>query len=446
MNFPKNQTNQKNFNNVNSQQKTKTNSSKKVNEKSNKSETITKKNKSIKKIISKNKINKKRLPIWKKLEFPISQLTGKIQKNYKKVKFPKYLDKDDIDIILKLISKESKNFAPVKSSTKLTFIFLLLIISSFAFGITFLIKKKTFFGIVFIIICLILSFIYIHIIRKSIKNKYKKCHQDLFYLTDYINRKFLCDIGYYLLIDYNFKFIGIYTLTNYIREILKYRDHNIELKKKLEGDTIDHLHKKERKRINNFDKSNSYINNTFYNNNYKNIFNTNINQFTFGLGFGYNYNNNFKIFNTFNNNYNNNINNNINNSNNDITFDDGNIESNAIQDQVKYNNYFKNKENNIGSKNEDIKIDIPLKRRKIVKDNENEIKNENPILNKSLSKKDKKNSKYNGYDNDNYGKFYKKNNEEMNSQINNRSIDKFRDYIENKYNGLGMLNNYKNYK
>ena len=246
MDFPKNQTNsnQKDFNNYTSQQKTKTNSSKKPNEKSKKSETNTKKNKSNKKIISKNKI-KKRLPIWKKLEFPISQLTGKIQKNYKKVKLPKYLDKDDIDIILKLISKESKNFSPVKSNTKLTFIFMLLIISSFAFGITYLFKKKYFLGIILIIVFLILCFIYVHIIRKSIRNEYKKCHQDLFYLTDYINRKFLCDIGYYLLIDYNFKFIGIYTLTNYIREILKYRDHNIELKKKLEGDTIDHLHKKE---------------------------------------------------------------------------------------------------------------------------------------------------------------------------------------------------------
>ena len=191
MNFSKNKTNQKNFNNAILQQKTKTNSSKKPNEKSKKSETIEKNNKSIKKIISKNKINKNRLPVWKKLEFPISQLTGKIQKNYKKVKFPKYLDKDDLDIILKLISKESKNFSPVKNNTKLTFIFLFLIISSFAFGIGYLIIKKTFLGIVFIIICLILSFIYIHIIRKSIKNKYKNCHQDLFYLTDYINRKFL---------------------------------------------------------------------------------------------------------------------------------------------------------------------------------------------------------------------------------------------------------------
>ena len=439
MDFPKNQTNsnQKNFNNDTSQQKTKTNSSKKPNEKSKKSETITKKNK---KIISKNKI-KKRLPIWKKLEFPISQFTGKIQKNYKKLKFPKYLDKDDIDIILKLISKESKNFAPVKSNTKLTFIFILLIISSFAFGITFLFKKKYFLGIILIIVFLILCFIYIHIIRKSIKNKYKKCHQDLFYLTDYINRKFLCDIGYYLLIDYNFKFIGIYTLTNYIREILKYRDHNIELKKKLEGDTIDHLHKKER--INQFDKSNSFINNTFYNNNYKNIFNTNINQFTFGLG--YNYNN--KMFYTFNNN--NLINNDINNSNNDITFDDGNNESNVNQNKVKFNNFFKNKENKekenniVGLKNEEIIIDIPLKRRKINKDNKNEIKNENSILNKSLSKKENKKSNNNNNDNDKYKKFYGKKYEEMNSQANNRSIDKFKDYIENKYNGLGILNNYK---
>ena len=221
-----------------------------------------------------------------------------------------------------------------------------------------------------------------HRIRKSINNKYKKCHRDLFYLTDYINRKYLGDLGYYLLVDFNFKFIGIYIIPNYIRQVLKFRDKNIELKKKLEGETINHLHKKED--INKFDKSNYYINNTFYNNNIKTIFNSHINYFTFD----YNINNKF----------NKNINMDNPNFKNDIG-NDYNISNNTNNNQIKYNNFFNNVEENNNNNNikiGDIIIDVPLNKKKI--------------------------------------------NKTINSEINNRSIDKFKDYIENKYNGLGILN------
>ena len=129
MNFPKTQQNQRNCNNINTEKISKTNSSKNINEKSLKKDknlNSTQKQKSSS-IIKKN-INKKPLPTWKKLEFPISQLTGKIKNNYKKKDLPKNIDKEDIDIILKLITKESKKFSPVKNKTKLTFIFILLIV------------------------------------------------------------------------------------------------------------------------------------------------------------------------------------------------------------------------------------------------------------------------------------------------------------------------------
>ena len=445
MNFQKVQKNKQNFDNINTQKNNKTNSTKKQSDKSSKKEKNTKTKKSNTNLSKKSqKIKKPLPPTWKKLEFRISQLTGKIKKNYKKIKIPKYLDKEDIEIILKLISKESKNFSPVKSNTKLTFIFIFLSLASFVFGVFFIFKKKIILGIVLIIVCFFLCFIYIHVIRKSINNKYKKCHQDLFYLTDYINRKYLCDLGYYLLIDYNFKFVGIYTITNYIKEILKFRDHNIELKKQLEGGTINHLYKKPRNKL---DKSNSYLNNTFYNNNYyKNIFNTHLHYYTFG----YNYNNIYNF--TFNKNLNNNS-----NLNNDITYDEGCIDNNnnAIKDKVKFNNFFQNNDNdnekkkdndNISNddkiKNDDIIIDIPINRRKIRNDtsmSKKEIKSGIDMLNKIEDKKDCKEFSKNKKE---YEKYYGNHYEEMNSQVNNRSIDKFKDYIENKYNGLGMLNKY----
>ena len=417
-----------NSNNTDTLKNHKTNSTKKQREKRMKKEKESKNKKANAKQSKMIQKNKKPLSTWKKLEFPISQLSGKIQKNYKNLKIPKFLDKEDIDIILTLISKESKNFSPVKANTKLTFIFIFLILSSFAFGILFLIQKKVGIGVILIILCFILCFIYIHIIRKSINNKYKKCHQDLFYLTDYINRKYLGDLGYYLLIDYNFKFIGIYTIPNYIQEILKYRDHNIELKKTLEGDTINHLHKKPNYKL---DKSNNYINNTFYNNYYNNIFNTNLNAYTLG----YNYKN---IYNT----YNINLNNNNGNFNNDITYDEGctDDKNNIIKDKVKFNNFFKSNNNDINDekiKSDNNIIDIPINRRNVranYKNNIREIINEIDKLNK---KEDKIINNKNGKDN-----YYGNKNEEMNSQVNNKSIDKFKDYIENKYNGLGMLNKY----
>ena len=131
-----------NSNNTDTLKNHKTNSTKKQSEKSIKKESESKNKKTNAKLSKTIQKNKKPLPTWKKLEFPISQLTGKIQKNYKNMKIPKFLDKEDIDIILTLISKESKNFSPVKANTKLTFIFIFLILSSFSFGLLFLIQKK----------------------------------------------------------------------------------------------------------------------------------------------------------------------------------------------------------------------------------------------------------------------------------------------------------------
>ena len=79
--------------------------------------------------------------------------------------------------------------------------------------------------------------------------------------------------------------------------------------------------------------------------------------------------------------------------------------------------------------NDDICIDIMLKKGKIYTDNNNDFKNNMDKLNSKLSQRDE------------VGRKTKNNKkEEMNSQVKNRSIDKFKDYLENKYNGLGILN------
>ena len=398
---------------------------KETKEKKNLKQNKSKSKKSTSKGIKKNNKNKKSVTYWKKMEFKISQFSGKIIKNFNKINFPKNLNEDDIDEILKLITKQSKKFSPVRNNTKLTFIFIFLCLLSFIFGIFFILKKFIFIGVVLIILCLILGFIYLHKIRKSIDNDYKKCHKNLFYLTDYINRKFLGNLGYYLLIDYKFRSIGIYLIPYHIWRILQLRDQNIELKKKLTGDTINHLHRRE-----SYDKSKNnynYRNNTFYNNNnYYNVLNINPNYFSFAYNFNHNNNNNNK-----------------NNPNADEeTIDEGENSNNngsTIIRNIQLNNYFNKKEsnNNITSENnENTIINISLKKKKILSDFKKEIKhrlvnkgNQFTKIDSEVSGTGERNTKVNDT------KY-----EEMNSQINNRSIDKFNVY---KFNGLGIINRNK---
>ena len=309
---------------------------------------------------SKEKENKKpNQNYWKKLEFKISQINGKIIKNYKKINFPKNLNQEDIDIILNLLSKKSKKFAPVRSNTQLTFIFVVLCFSSLGFGIFLLTKHKVLFGVILIVIFFLLGFVYLHKIRKSIDVKYKKCHQDIFYLTDYINRKFLAHLGYYLLVDYNFKFIGIYLIPFHIWNLLQFRDKIIDLKKLIVGDTIDQLHRRESYKKTETDngKKNQIYNN---NNNYDKLFKSSTNYF----GFGYNYINKFYLgqkydIKDFNSN---------NENNNEATFDEGDKGyDTTAKDKTKFNNFFKkeesqenikdNKVNKTNKVNKDIYID-----------------------------------------------------------------------------------------
>ena len=167
------------------------------------------------------------------IEFPISQITGKIKvKKNKKYNLPN-ISSEDIIFIMKLISKESHNFSPVKSRFNKTLFFTIICLLSLTLGIVFFHKKKVHFGIIFLFIFIIFGFIYLHKVRKSINNEYKKCQRKLFRISDHINRKLLGKLGYYLLIDCNFRFVGIYVIPGYIKSILELREHNMVIKKKL---------------------------------------------------------------------------------------------------------------------------------------------------------------------------------------------------------------------
>jgi len=416
----------KKANSEKSKPKKEKNKTKSTNSKSKKSkDSKSKKKNSKKQKKSKLKENKRiNQNYWKKLEFKISQISGKIIKNYKKIKFPKNLNQEDIDIILNLLSKKSKKFAPVRSNTQLTFIFILLCFSSLGFGIFFLTKNKVFIGIILIIIFLFLGIIYLYKIRKSIDAKYKKCHQDIFYLTDYINRRFLAHLGYYLLIDYNFKSIGIYLIPFHIWNLLQFRDKMIDLKKNFIGGTIDQMHKRE-----SYKKNDNEKNNQLYKNTYNKLFKSNTNYF----GFGYNYINKFNLGQKYN------INdlNTHNENNNEATFDEGDKDiDNTTKDNIKFNNFFKKQETHESKdnkNNKDICIDVNLRSIKDLSEYQKEMKIKLDTDNVLTKRETKKNNELidEKYNENKY--------EELNSQINSRSIDKLDDF---RFNGLGLINKY----
>ena len=347
---------------------------------------------------NKNNLNKQKTKYKRSrsqiIIFPISQITGKIKINKKQKYNLVNLSFEDILLIVKLISKETHNFSPVKSNFNKTLLFTILSLLSLGLCILFFHKKQILLGIIFLFIFLFLGFIYLHKVRKSIDKSYRKCHRKLFGLTDNINRKFLGKLGYYLLIDCNFRFIGIYIIPGSIRSILELRDHNIEIKKQLEGGTIDKMGKKE-----------AYVEHPKYQDFMKNMLLKDIKGYTL-RNYGFQINNDIIL----------NENENVNNKT-------------LKNDKIKFNNFFKeNKVNDLIDKDDTIDIQLTQKER---------IRLEYAKRIKFQKKKEDILDESDIYVDFYPNKYY----EENNSKINNKSIDKFKPYLGNSFNGIEMLNN-----
>ena len=330
---------------------------------------------------------------FQKLVFPISQITGKIKLS-KKANYNLYnISTEDINFLIKLILKETHNFSPVKSKFQKNLIFTILFLISFILSIFYFYKKKVYLGIIFILIFIFLGFIYLHSVRKTINKNYKKCQQKLFSLTDYINRKLLSKLGYYLLVDSSFRFIGIYVIPGSVRSILSLRDHNIEVKKNLEGGTIDTMKKKE----NNEEHPK-------YDDFMKNMLLKDIKDFT-------------------------ERNNNYNKKNDIIKKENVNMNNRTLKNnKIKFNNFFKGKSNN-DLIDQDNTVEISLT-------NKERIRLEYAQKIKYKKKKD------DSFDeSENYPDYIPNNYEVNNSKINNKSIDKFKSYFGNSFNGIELITN-----
>ena len=351
------------------------------------------KNKNKKNNNNSNKNPKIKKGRFQKLVFPISQITGKIKLS-KKANYNLYnISTEDINFLIKLILKETHNFSPVKSKFQKNLIFTILFLISFILSIFYFYKKKVYLGIIFILIFIFLGFIYLHSVRKTINKNYKKCQQKLFSLTDYINRKLLSKLGYYLLVDSSFRFIGIYVIPGSVRSILSLRDHNIEVKKNLEGGTIDTMKKKE-----------NYEEHPKYDDFMKNMLLKDIKDFT-------------------------ERNNNYNKKNDIIKKENVNMNNRTLKNnKIKFNNFFKGKSNN-DLIDQDNTVEISLT-------NKERIRLEYAQKIKYKKKKD------DSFDESkNYPDYIPNNYEVNNSKINNKSIDKFKSYFGNSFNGIELITN-----
>ena len=198
----------------------------------------------------------------------------------------------------------------------------------------------------------------------------------------------------------------------------------IDLKKNFIGGTIDQMHRRE-----SYKKNDNEKNNQLYNNAYNKLFRSNTNYF----GFGYNYINKFNLGQKYNiNDYN------INNeNNNEATFDEGDKDiDNTTKDNIKFNNFFKKEETHESKDNKnnnDICIDVSLKSKKDLSEYQKEMKIKLDTDNVLTKRETKKNNELidEKYNENKY--------EELNSQINSRSIDKLDDF---RFNGLGLINKY----
>ena len=356
-------------------------------------EKVKNKNKNKKNNNNSNKNPKIKKGRFQKLVFPISQITGKIKLS-KKANYNLYnISTEDINFLIKLILKETHNFSPVKSKFQKNLIFTILFLISFILSIFYFYKKKVYLGIIFILIFIFLGFIYLHSVRKTINKNYKKCQQKLFSLTDYINRKLLSKLGYYLLVDSSFRFIGIYVIPGSVRSILSLRDHNIEVKKNLEGGTIDTMKKKE-----------NYEEHPKYDDFMKNMLLKDIKDFT-------------------------ERNNNYNKKNDIIKKENVNMNNRTLKNnKIKFNNFFKGKSNN-DLIDQDNTVEISLT-------NKERIRLEYAQKIKYKKKKD------DSFDeSENYPDYIPNNYEVNNSKINNKSIDKFKSYFGNSFNGIELITN-----
>ena len=163
-----------------------------------------------------NKQNNKIL--WNRCEFYISHCEGRIKKQFDINKLFNKLEKDDVEIIMWLLEKDTNKFFVIRLFFKIKIFFIvLLIIFTFLVLFYFLYFKNTLNGIILTVLSLLIFSFYLFIVNPFYKKRLKILFKKVYPLLDCVNRKLFQKKGLYLTVNQDFTYIQIYLVPDSVK-------------------------------------------------------------------------------------------------------------------------------------------------------------------------------------------------------------------------------------
>ena len=155
---------------------------------------------------------------WNRCEFYISHCEGKIKTKFDINKLFNKLEKDDVEIIMWLLEKDTNRFFIIRLFFKIKVFFLiLLIIFIFLVLFYFLYYKNVVVGLTLSILSLLIFSFYLFIVNPFYKKRLKIIFKKVYPLLDCVNRKLFHKKGLYLTINHDFTYIEIYLVPDSVK-------------------------------------------------------------------------------------------------------------------------------------------------------------------------------------------------------------------------------------
>ena len=155
---------------------------------------------------------------WNRCEFYISHCEGKIKTKFDINKLFNKLEKDDVEIIMWLLEKDTNRFFIIRLFLKIKVFFLiLLIIFIFLVLFYFLYYKNVVVGLTLSILSLLIFSFYLFIVNPFYKKRLKIMFKKVYPLLDCVNRKLFQKKGLYLTINHDFTYIEIYLIPDSVK-------------------------------------------------------------------------------------------------------------------------------------------------------------------------------------------------------------------------------------
>ena len=155
---------------------------------------------------------------WNRCEFYISHCEGRIKTKFDINKLFNKLEKDDVEIIMWLLEKDTNKFFIIRLFLKIKVFFLiLLIILIFLVLFYFLYYKNAVIGLILSLLSLTIFSFYLFVVNPFYKKRLKIMFKRVYPLLDCVNRKLFHKKGLYLTINHDFTYIEIYLVPDSVK-------------------------------------------------------------------------------------------------------------------------------------------------------------------------------------------------------------------------------------